>query len=69
MKKLIFITMIGLSFESCFDAPIKYPIIVESVSKITNQTSKYKVGISQSDYSVRAYIYTDSLYVVGDTIK
>lgn len=68
MKKLITLLILGVLSTSCIDAPITYPIKVRSVETVRG-SSKYKVGVEQSDYSTKAYIYTDTLYNVGSIIR
>lgn len=70
MKRTILLFLCGIILIGCAnDISDKFPMIVTGV-KIGDQDKEYIVRVTCEDcIHAVAYIYTDSLYTIGDTLK
>lgn len=72
MKKLIILTIILLGLSSCDVVHVQYPLIVEKIEFNKDGGDvriKYMVTLSTLRSDDFLYMYTDSLFQVGDTIR
>ena len=71
MKKLLIV--LSLFIVSCAEVHVTYPLIVEGVESsfatCKNVSSRYRVRFSTNHVGDYLYMYTDTLFQVGDTIK
>jgi hypothetical protein len=69
MKNLILLLLTLLCLSSCDTVHTKYPLEVIHIESITDENFKYKVQLKTVSGDESLYMYTDSLFLVGDTIK